>query len=110
MSTGGHNLKYRTIREEQSFLECVRKLGGYRQIDELVGHLKWRLARDPISYSFQPSPKLKTRQAFTEELGESVPVMRVFFVIESDDLISLLWIENVDDAPPLGFDDWLSFL
>jgi hypothetical protein len=85
-------------------------LGGYRQIDELVGHLKWRLARDPISYSFQPSPKLKTRQAFTEELGESVPVMRIFFVIESDDLISLLWIENVDDAPPLGFDDWLSFL
>lgn|GEM_PF-4307032 len=28
-------------------------------VDELIGHLKWRLARDPISYSFQPSPKLK---------------------------------------------------
>jgi hypothetical protein len=91
-------------------VECVRKLGGYRQVDELIGHLKWRLARDPISYSFQPSPKLKTRQAFTEELAESVPVMRVFFVIENDNLISLLWIENADDVPPLGFDDWLSIL
>jgi hypothetical protein len=91
-------------------VECVRKLGDYRQIDELIGHLKWRLARDPISYSFRPSPKLKTRQAFTEELADSVPVMRVFFVIENEDLISLLWIEDADDAPPHGFDDWLDVL
>jgi hypothetical protein len=83
---------------------------GYGKVDELIGHLKWRLARDPISYSFHPSPKLKTRQAFTEELAETVPMMWVFFVIVSDDLVSLLWIENADDAPPLGFDDWLGVL
>lgn len=68
------------------------------------------MARDPISHSFQPSPKHKTRQAFTEDLADSVPVMRVFFTVENDDLISLLWIENADDAPPLGFDDWLDIL
>lgn len=107
MSTGGHKPRYRTIREEKSFRECVQRLGGYGRTDELIGHLKWRLARDPISYSFQTSPRLRTRQAFTEELAESVPVMRVFFVVESDDLVSLLWIEDADDAPPLGFDDWL---
>jgi hypothetical protein len=49
-------------------VECVRGLGGYGLVDELIGHLKWR----------------------------------VFFVIENDNLISLLWIENADDAPPLA--------
>jgi hypothetical protein len=110
MNTGGRKPKHRTIREENSFVECVQRLGGYGAVDELIGHLKWRLARDPVSYSFRISPKLKTRQTFTEELGKSVPVMRVFFAIESDDLISLLWIENADDAPPHGFDDWLGVL
>jgi hypothetical protein len=110
MSTDGHKRKHRTIREEKSFSECVQRLGGPGYVDELIGHLKWRLSRDPISYSFQVSPRLRTRVAFTEELGDSVPVMRVFLTVEDDELVSLLWIEQVDDAAPFGFDDWLDLL
>lgn len=110
MNTDGRRPTYRTIREEKSFSECVEQLGGHGRVDELIGHLKWRLARDPISFSFQVSPNRRTRQAFTEDLADSVPVMRVFFSVEDDELVSLLWIEDADDAPPLGFDDWLDAL
>lgn len=106
MSTGGRR-SYRTIREEPSYAECVRDLGGYGRIDELIGHLKWRLSLDPFSWSWQVRPARQTRVAFTEALGEVVPVFRIFFTVPSDDLIALLWIEEADDTPPLGFDDWL---
>lgn len=104
MSTGGPR-SFRTIREEPSYAECVEELGGYGRVDELTGHLRWRLSRDPLSWSWQVRPSRQTRVAFTEQLGSDVPVFRIFFTVPGDDLGSLLWIEEADDAPPLGFDD-----
>jgi hypothetical protein len=94
------------IREEASYAECVERLGGYEYIDEFTGHLRWRLARDPVGQSFAV-PNRRVRLTFTEELREDVPVMRVILQILDSGLVSLRWIENVDDAPPIGFDDWL---
>jgi hypothetical protein len=106
VSTGGRRPKYRTIREEPSYTYCVERLGlDARHVDELTGQLRWRLSREPVAQSFGV-PGRQTRITFTEELG-NVPVFRVFFHLPNDELVSLLWIENVDDAPPYGFDDFL---
>lgn len=96
----------RTIREEPSFAYCADRLrADVARLDDLLGHLKWRLSRDPTSYSFA-LPGRETRVAFTEEL-HGAPVLRVFFSIEVADVVALRWVEGVEDAPPLGFDDFL---
>jgi hypothetical protein len=105
LSTGGHRPRLRTLREERSFAECLDRLGEDRRYwDEVLGHLRWKLARDAEGCSFALVGR-KTRLTFTEELRR-VPVLRVFFWIEGD-MVVLAWAEKVDDAPPFGFDDWL---
>ncbi len=70
----------------------------------VLRHIEFRLLRDPITYSY-PLPKRETRVTFLEETRD-VPAMRVFFIMEGTSP-ALLWVEEVDDALPLGFDDWL---
>jgi hypothetical protein len=78
-------------------------------VDELVGHLKWRISRDPQGFgSFPISDVPGGYFTFTADFPDrDVPVLRVVYKVLSEDLISLAWVERVDDAPPLGFDDFL---
>lgn len=107
---GGHRPTYRTIREDHTYAYCIRELRlrqhvDDRHLDDLTGHLRWRLARDPFERSFRLRGR-QTRITFTEELP-GVPVFRVFFYVESENVVVLTWIEAVDDAEPFGFDDFL---
>jgi len=97
--------RYRTIREEPSFRECVERLGGgWKRTDDILGNLRWKLSRDPVAYSFQLANRT-TRVTFTEQLG-SAPALRVFFWLEGDTVV-LAWMEEADETIPTGFDDWL---
>ncbi len=71
----------------------------------MLGNLRWKLARDPLEYSFS-LPNRETRITFTEELGSS-PALRVFFWIEND-TVALAWVEEADETLPTGFDDWIT--
>lgn len=105
MSTGGPNPTWRTIREEQTFERCLGHLPvDADQLDELLANLTWRLGRDAEGCSF-PIAGHQTRITFTEAL-RNAPAMRVLFWIEGD-VIALAWIDEADDAAPLGFDDFL---
>ena len=105
MSSGGSRT-FRTIREEHSFAYCIESLKpDVRRIDDIIGNLKWKLSLDAESYAF-PLPSGKGFVSFTEEL-RGASALRIFFRLEGADIVALAWIEEVDDAPPLGFDDWL---
>lgn len=95
----------RELREESTWSDCVAALGGdWKTWDEALTNLTWKLSRDAEGSSFPLSGR-QTRITFTEELRDT-PVLRVLFWIEGDTVV-LAHVERVDDAPPIGFDDWL---
>lgn len=106
MSSGGNRL--RTIREDASWRYCVERLGIPDDVlDDLVGHVKWRLARDPCGFhSFPISDVPRGRFTFTESF-RGAPVLRIAYKVLTPDLVALAWVERVDDAPSIGFDDFL---
>lgn len=106
MASGGS--KNRTLREEESWRYCLEQLELPAEVlEDLVGHVKWRVSRDPGGWhSFPISDVPGGHFTFTEEFRDA-PVLRVAYKVLSDDVIALAWVERVEDAAPFGFDDFL---
>ena len=97
MSTGGPSGELRTVVEAPSFSECVRALAwSVRRLDEVLEDLEWRLAHDPLLYSFRVGER-RTRLTF-QDAPEGT--LRVIFHLDRDSVV-LTWIEMADQTPPL---------
>ena len=84
---GGSN---RTLREERSFTEAVKNLGGAEKIDVALATIVNSLSSNPQGFplvpDFEPIRLAKTRAL------RGHPVLKVWFKIEDDGVVSLLYI------------------
>lgn len=98
-------VRYRTIVEQQPFVEGVNRLGGAPRIDKaltaimgviayrpevlpLIGRIGWRL--------------IKTDPYVDIDTGEQIPALRVYFQLSDAGDVWLWWIEEMphDDEIP----------
>ena len=66
----GWTTKNRTLREEGSWLYCVERLQLPQDVlDELIGHVKWRISRDPFGFHSFPVANLSKPQLTLTQRG-----------------------------------------
>jgi hypothetical protein len=92
------------LRESAEFSAQCASLGGAYRIDQALEAIYWILERQPESYPVIPGLE-KTRLVTTHRFVDSqgvLPKLRVYFRIESEDEVLLLWIE--EDLEPRGYE------
>lgn len=84
------------LRESAEFSAQCEALGGAYRLDQALEGVYWVLARYPEAYSVVPGLK-RTRIVTTHRFEDAqgvLPRLRVYFRIESEDEVCLLWIEE----------------
>jgi len=86
--------RYRTLKETEEYTAQLRSFMEKYSPDTVEAALLgvyWGLSRNPERYQ---QATWNIRQAKSRSLG-TVPAFRLLFQIQDDDLILLLWIEEV---------------
>lgn len=94
------NSELRTLIEENSFQEAVKKLGGYKKIDKALTAFVGPLARRPEGFPLVPGTNerlAKTKAVFDGD--EKIPALRLWFTIIDENTILLRWIEEIPTPP-----------
>lgn len=90
----------REIREGPDFEECVKRLGGYRAIDEALDTVYEALSRNPYGCPHFEHDLCKVRYVKTKPISWRVPALVVIFTIDEQNNVTLEWIEqDYDDIP-----------
>lgn len=88
---------FRTIREEKSFEDSVRQLGGSELVDEALSVICEALSCRPEGFDLIPGFE-PIRIAKTDRVARpkgNIPALRVWFVISDDTTVSLLYAEEI---------------
>lgn len=91
----------RAIREGPDFRKCVEQLGGYRAIDEAMEPIIDGLMRNPYGFHSFENDWCRLRYARTKPIDDRIPPLIVIFTIDSDNSVTLEWVE--EDAEYLPF-------
>lgn len=87
----------RNIIEEQSYTDSVATLGGERLVDLALNAIMDGLCNKPEGFDLVPSHE-PIRIAKTDRIerncGSIIPALRLWFVIENDENIRLLYVEE----------------
>jgi hypothetical protein len=92
--------KLREIREEDSFRQCVERLGGAYRIDRALTALMSGLAFWPEGFPLVGDHGLriaKTEEFYDMDYKVMVPAFRLYFQIHDDGAVVLWWIERIPD-------------
>lgn len=84
------------LRESREFSAQCEALGGAYRVDQALAAVYWELERYPEAYSVLRGlrrTRLVTTHRFEDAEGV-LPRLRVYFRIESEDEVCLLWIEE----------------
>lgn len=87
----------RSIIASQSFEEAVKRLGGYRAVDEALEPIIEGLMRNPYGFDRFESDHFSFRYARTKQTPH-VPPLYVIFLIDEDKNIVLEHIEEDREA------------
>lgn len=84
------------LRESNEFSTQCAQLGGAYRVDQALAAVYWVLERYPEAYPVVRGLKrtrLVTTHRFVDAEG-TIPRLRVYFKIQSEDEVLLLWIEE----------------
>lgn len=84
------------LRESVECSAQCEALGGAYRVDQALESIYWVLERHPEAYDVVPGLKttrLVTTHRFEDPQGV-LPRLRVYFRIESEDEVLLLWVEE----------------
>lgn len=84
------------LRESNEFSEQCAELGGAYRVDQALAAIYWVLERYPAAYPVLRGLKrtrLVTTHRFVDAEG-AIPRLRVYFRIESEGEVCLLWVEE----------------
>lgn len=90
----------RDVSEGPDFPECVRRLGGYRVIDEALDTVYEALMKNPYGCEYFENEFCKIRYVKTKPIGWRIPSLVVWFTIDERHNVTLTWIEEDDDYLP----------
>lgn len=100
MNWGGKSTKQRTLVEEPSFSEAVKRLGGAEKIDPALDALIGALSRNPEGFETVPGfGPIRLAKTDPIDHGEAVPGLRLWFAVKDSDHVHLLWIEAIPEEP-----------
>lgn len=89
----------RTLREEQSYKDSVKQLGGAERIDIALESIIEALSNRPEGFDLIPDfePIRIAKTDHVSRPGGDIPALRLWFVIASDTEVSLLYAEKIPD-------------
>lgn len=90
----------RSLREEQTFKDSVKQLGGAETVDVALSAIIDGLSNRPEGFDPVPgygSLRIAKTIAITRVDGTVFPALRVWFSIHDETTVSLLYVEKIPD-------------
>ena len=90
----------RELREEASYSESVKKLGGAENADEALEAILEALTLRPEGFDVVPGwePIRLAKTIAAVQGGSEIPALRLWFRIVDETTVSLLHIETIPDG------------
>lgn len=91
--------KRRVLREEKSFSDSAGKLGGSKRVDAALEAILDALTLRPEGFDLVPGwGSIRIAKTVTAtQAGEEVPAVRLWFTIVDENVVSLLYVEKIED-------------
>jgi hypothetical protein len=96
MSVGG---QHRTLREESTYAAAVEKLGGAQLVDGALEVIVEAISLRPEGFDEIPgwAPLRIAKTDRIERAGGAIPALRLWFRIEDESTVSLLYVEAIEE-------------